>query len=394
MSEEQKTEISQAEQNDTGKTVTLGKSNRKKWGIIGGIAVVLVALIIGISIYNTPANRLSRQLDLGNRYLEEQNYEQAIVEFDKAIAIDPMSVDAYLGKAEAYIGLGDLQSAHDTLLTGYELTGDERLKAKIDEIQVQSSQTNQSGEVVQPVGEVEEAEVQEGQDYIELPFSFSDIKIKGYDLLEPHAEEVAAAFGCPVGTDDDYANTQYGSMHIYHAYDDTAHSKTFEYSDTINDNGGYLTYSCDKNHNGLYSIYLKLVDYYGDGSFFDNIQAVSGMPVEIGDSYEECYKKLGGDIIQDASDSSDISGTWNSWGLLGGFLYDNATGETMDINSLHYIEMVFSEENMGTDGQIDCVELQVEAIYDNGDWRFWSVRVYLEDEIVRNIDIVMSHERD
>ena len=103
------------------------KLNKKKWGIIGAVAVVLIAFIIGISIYNMPANRLSRQLDLGNRYLEEMNYEQAIVEFDKAIAIDPMSVEAYLGKAQAYEGMGDIDMAMQTLEKGYELTGDERL---------------------------------------------------------------------------------------------------------------------------------------------------------------------------------------------------------------------------------------------------------------------------
>lgn len=89
-------------------TNTSGKLNKKKWGIIGAVLLILIALIAGICIYNTPANRLSWQLDLCNRYLEEKSYELAIVEFDKAIAIDPMSVDAYWGKAEAYIGLSDL----------------------------------------------------------------------------------------------------------------------------------------------------------------------------------------------------------------------------------------------------------------------------------------------
>lgn len=137
------------------------KSNR---GILGVIVVILIALVVGIAIYNTPANRLSRQLDLGNRYLEEQNYEQAIVEFDKAIAIDPMSVEAYLGKADAYIGLGDLQSALDTLQTSYGLTGDERLKEELDEIEAQLNQVSQPEEALLPV---EEVEAQEEQDYIE-----------------------------------------------------------------------------------------------------------------------------------------------------------------------------------------------------------------------------------
>lgn len=96
--------------------------------------VILLALIAGIVIYNTPEKRLARQLDLSNRYLEEQNYEQAIVAFDLAIAIDPKNAEAYLGKAEAYIGLNNLKSALETLQIGYDLTGDEQLKARMDEM--------------------------------------------------------------------------------------------------------------------------------------------------------------------------------------------------------------------------------------------------------------------
>lgn len=37
------------------------KPNGKKIGIFGAVAVVIVALIVGIGIYNTPENRLQRQ---------------------------------------------------------------------------------------------------------------------------------------------------------------------------------------------------------------------------------------------------------------------------------------------------------------------------------------------
>jgi len=103
----------------------------KRFGLLGGIVIAMFALIIGVTIYNTPTNRLSRQLNLGNRYLEEQNYEQAIVEFDKAIAIDPMSVEAYLGKEQAYIGMDDIDMAMQTLEDGLNRTGDEQIKGML-----------------------------------------------------------------------------------------------------------------------------------------------------------------------------------------------------------------------------------------------------------------------
>ncbi|MCM1217670.1 MAG: tetratricopeptide repeat protein [Lachnospiraceae bacterium] len=110
--------------------------------IVAGI-VILIALAVGIGIYNTPANRLKRQFDLGNRYLEEMNYEQAVIAFESAIEIDPISVDAYLGLAEAYVGKDDYESAIDALQRGYELTGDEEIKIRLDELTLRMDGVNQ-----------------------------------------------------------------------------------------------------------------------------------------------------------------------------------------------------------------------------------------------------------
>lgn len=103
------------------------KNPGKLVGIITTVAVLITA--VSISIYNTPANRMSRHMDRGVRYLEEQDYEQAVIEFDKVISTDPMNTNAYTGKAQAYDGLGDTEKAIETLQTGYEATGDEQIQA-------------------------------------------------------------------------------------------------------------------------------------------------------------------------------------------------------------------------------------------------------------------------
>ena len=63
-------------------------------------------------------NTWQEQYDLGMRYLNEGNYQEAIIAFETAIKIDPKRPEAYLGAAEAYVGLGDTDSARKMLEDG------------------------------------------------------------------------------------------------------------------------------------------------------------------------------------------------------------------------------------------------------------------------------------
>ncbi len=106
---------------------------KKIWLIV--LLVIIIVTAAGVIMFNnTDSARFRKQLNLGQRYLSEMNYEEAVVAFNQAIEIDPRSVDAYLGLADAYIGLGDEEAALAALQAGYEATGDERLKEWIDEI--------------------------------------------------------------------------------------------------------------------------------------------------------------------------------------------------------------------------------------------------------------------
>ncbi len=112
-----------------------GRFNKKKCGMIAAVIVVIITLLVGISISNSSAGRLREQLELGQKYLEEMKYEEAVVAFNNAIEIDPMNADAYLGLTEVYICTGDFDTAYEYASKGYELTGDERLKEKMDMIE-------------------------------------------------------------------------------------------------------------------------------------------------------------------------------------------------------------------------------------------------------------------
>lgn len=92
---------------------------KKVIGIVVLIVVVLAAGI-GIGVYRSGANPLQEHLDLGRKYLEEMDYEQALVAFEEAIRIDPKCVDAYLGMAETYESMGNDPAAALTQEEGYE----------------------------------------------------------------------------------------------------------------------------------------------------------------------------------------------------------------------------------------------------------------------------------
>lgn len=115
---------------------------RKKRSLIGVIVVIaavivlcgiLAAVLVVRSV--SPAVRLEKQLTLGAKYLNELDYEQAIVAYRTAIEIDPKSTDAYIGLADAYVGLQDYDEALAVLNEGYDQTGDDRIKDKIHEIE-------------------------------------------------------------------------------------------------------------------------------------------------------------------------------------------------------------------------------------------------------------------
>lgn len=110
-------------------TYTSRKLPIKAVAIIISVALLCISAIIiaVILLNNSPETKLDVYLTNAAKYLVEMNYEQAIVEFDKILEIDPMNVEAYLGKARAYYAMGDVDKAIDTLKDGYEKTGDDRI---------------------------------------------------------------------------------------------------------------------------------------------------------------------------------------------------------------------------------------------------------------------------
>lgn len=85
---------------------SISKRNNKLPLIIGIVAAVaVVATVLIVYALGSDNRKLKAQLDLGYKYLQELNYEQAVAAFTDALEIDDMNVEAYLGLAQGYVGL-------------------------------------------------------------------------------------------------------------------------------------------------------------------------------------------------------------------------------------------------------------------------------------------------
>ena len=113
-------------------TEHLSERSAMKKGI--GILGICILLFIAAACGKNAAERWQEQYDLGMRYLEEGSYEEAIVAFTAAIELEPNQAELYLGLAETYIAQGNFEIARDILQEGYDATGDESLKARIEEL--------------------------------------------------------------------------------------------------------------------------------------------------------------------------------------------------------------------------------------------------------------------
>ena len=88
--------------------------------MVYGILSVFILSVVLISCGKNSAERWQEQYDLGMRYLEEQNYEEAIVAFTAAIEIDPNYADAYTGRGNAYVFSGETEEHLAQALADYQ----------------------------------------------------------------------------------------------------------------------------------------------------------------------------------------------------------------------------------------------------------------------------------
>lgn len=110
------------------------------------VFVTVFALALGLVACAAQKAEWQSHLDLGQKYLLDGNYEQAIVEFNRVIEIDPKNVEAYIGLADAYAALGDYESAIEALERGIAETDSDELRAKLEEIRALAEAAASAGD--------------------------------------------------------------------------------------------------------------------------------------------------------------------------------------------------------------------------------------------------------
>lgn len=97
-------------------------------------AVLIIGIVICIAVLTSGkgTSEYEQQISLGEKYLSEEKYDDAIAAFKKAINIDPNDPDAYLGLADVYIAMGNDDEAVRVLEEGLEKTGSSKIREKIE----------------------------------------------------------------------------------------------------------------------------------------------------------------------------------------------------------------------------------------------------------------------
>lgn len=143
--------IMEQKSNSVDEVVT--KKNNKAILVIVSI-IVICALLGGIVYFasaQSPSAKLQKQLELGRQYLDDMDYERAVVAFESAISINPKSEEAYRGLADTYVAMAKqalvdndielalkyFEAAIDALQKGIDEIGSAGLENYRDEVKEQ-----------------------------------------------------------------------------------------------------------------------------------------------------------------------------------------------------------------------------------------------------------------
>ncbi len=90
--------------NEKNGTIKLGKGGKHRYKKIIAVVAVIVCAGVFAGLHGHKSNQWQEYYDTGMKYLSEENYEEAIVAFTKAIKVDAKRADGYVKRGDAYTG--------------------------------------------------------------------------------------------------------------------------------------------------------------------------------------------------------------------------------------------------------------------------------------------------
>jgi len=128
------------------------RSKRKGYLILGSIVGVLAIAMVGfLVVLQMQTSQINKALALGESYLEEGKYEEAILAFDKVLAIDEKVVAAYEGKGASYLGLDDYVQAEEQLETAKTIAFSDNGKILMADVYVNTERKEDGLKLVEEV---------------------------------------------------------------------------------------------------------------------------------------------------------------------------------------------------------------------------------------------------
>ena len=126
----------------------------KKHNIIAisiAAAIIIIGVIAAGAIWMNTGSRLAhKQLSLGEKYLSELKYDEAVAAFNKTIEIDPKNAEAYIGLADANIKLKNIDKAKESLKKGIAaIPKAENLYIKLADIYISSEDAEEAVKILE-----------------------------------------------------------------------------------------------------------------------------------------------------------------------------------------------------------------------------------------------------
>ena len=285
--------------------------------------VLLIAVLLTIfTACAKPATppTASELLDLGEKYLLELDYEQALVQFFAVIEIEPMNPRGYTGAAEAYVAMGDTDAAKAVLERGRDATGDAEMAEILAGLTVAVGTSTATPTVEEtPESTPEESYYELLSDEKKQLLNTLEQAVRAHDyatacVIQESAEFVALMGEIYVVLDGgklSYSPDENSLIHVWGNGADGNHMNIY----IGNGGAGHHVASRYRNHESNNYV-MQIVDYSGgnaNGPFTYNIDNFdgSGFLLMSGNMTDgSCY---GEDVTFESTDGYIAQGAWDGY---------------------------------------------------------------------------------